>query len=102
MSTQNRCEMKRMARKISFYAGAFVTCQPIVYIDGLVVKNEGQQIILGAASDITRFIDENRKLSHRPALSIKKPGDTPRRFRQAFLSESLITLYHEMGRLLKT
>lgn len=45
----------------------------------LVVKYEGDQIVLGAVSDVSRFIDEDRELSHQAAPSlIKMPRDTPR------------------------
>ncbi len=49
-------------------------------VDRLVVKNKSDQIVVGAGSNITGLINEDRKLPHVaiPRL-IKMPGDTPRR-----------------------
>lgn len=45
----------------------------------LVVEYEGDQIVLRAVSDVSRFINEDGKLSHQAAPSIiKMPRDTPR------------------------
>lgn len=45
----------------------------------LVMEYEGDQIVLRAVSDVSRFINEDRELSHQAAHSlIKMPRDTPR------------------------
>lgn len=45
----------------------------------LVVEYEGDQIVLGAVADVSRFINEDGKLTHQAAPSvIKMPRDTPR------------------------
>lgn len=79
VSAKDRGEMECLlwktgaAQRISVFAGAFGD------IHRLVVEYEGDQIVLGAVADIPRFIDEDRKLSHRAAPSvIKMPRDTPR------------------------
>ena len=46
---------------------------------GLIVEYEGDQIVLGAVTNVTRFVYEDGKLSHQAAPSvIKMQRDTPR------------------------
>lgn len=59
--------------------------RPLVFADALgdvrrlIVEYEGDEIVLGAVADVSRFINEDRELMHQAAPSvIKMPRDTPR------------------------
>lgn len=86
---QDWCEMKDAFRQVACRAGLFVLGKPSVNAIGLIVENKREKIVLGASTDVARLIDKYRKLTHWPASWIKKPGETPRRLRQAFQVESL-------------
>ena len=67
-----------------FWKASVAQCLPVFKdafgdVRRLVVKYEGDQIVLGAVADVARFINEDRKLSHQAVPSIiKMPRDTPR------------------------
>lgn len=79
VSAKDRGEMKSL-----FWKASVAQCLPEFKdafgdVRRLVVKYEGDQIVLGAVADVARFINEDRKLSHQAAPSIiNMPRDTPR------------------------
>lgn len=79
MSAKDRGEMERLFLKTGIAQGLLVFADALGDIRRLVVEYEGDQIVLGAVTDVARFVYEDGKLSHQAAPSvIKMPRDTPR------------------------
>lgn len=79
VSAKDRGEMKSLFWKAGVAQSLPVFVDSFGDVRRLVVEYEGDQIVLGAVADVSRFINEDRKLSHQAAPSlIKMPRDTPR------------------------
>lgn len=80
MSTNHRGEVKRTLDQPGIGKRLTISIDARGDVDRLVVKHKSNQIIVGARTDITGLINEDRKLPHEaiPHL-IKMPRDTPRR-----------------------
>lgn len=79
VSAKDRGEMECLFWKAGAVQRPLVSADAFGDIHRLIVEYEGDQIVLGAVADVSRFINEDRKFSHQAAPSeIKMPRDTPR------------------------
>ena len=79
VSTKDRGEMESLFWKAGVAQRLPVFDDSFGDVRRLVVEYEGDQIVLGAVADVSRFINEDGKLTHQAAPSvIKMPRDTPR------------------------
>lgn len=79
MSAHNRCEVEWHSVESRIREAAHVLLDAFAKILVLVVEYECDQVEGGAVADVSRFVYEDRKLSHQAAPSlIKMPRETPR------------------------
>ena len=79
VSAKDRGEMECLFWKAGTVQRLLVFADAFGDILGLIVEYEGDQIVRGAVTNVTRFVYEDGKLSHQAAPSeIKMPRDTPR------------------------
>ena len=79
VSVKDRGEMECLFWKVGAVQRLLVFADAFGDILGLIVEYEGDPIVLGAVTNVTRFVYEDGKLSRQAAPSvIKMPRDTPR------------------------